>query len=369
MTLNLLLGPVFSGKTTELVRHAHRFDAIQWKCLLISPVSPQNSSHAQLSWENHIFTASLIDVDVNPYQIILIDDAHFFGKEFSIVETWLQSKTLYVAGLDADSNGVPYRDLLSWIPHADTVKKMTALIRKPKTRFEQANLSQEDPLATEDDVNKVLQMSPSSLKLSPSHKYSNYRPTRTNGELTLIMGPMFAGKTTELLRQATRYFHAGAHILFINHEWNARYGTIEICSHDGVKAGQTTWNSPRVHFMRKGKLQEIPQEKDHPIWTKIDAIFVEECQFFPDAQQMIPEWLKQGKDVFISGLDGDANKKPFGDLCWLVPWATYLEKQTALCRQCGDGTPAPFTRRFAPSTDQVDVGTSDKYEAVCRKHF
>lgn len=381
MSFHIILGPVFSGKTTELIRQGRRFSSIQWSVLLITPESPSSpSSHAQFAWDNTVQVSTLSNIQAESIKVILIDDAHFFksSENLQMILSWVQEgKIVWASGLDGDSNGEPYREFLSWIPKADTVKKMNAIVRSQSPhRFTEANITV--PNLIEDytqDFDKVLQLSPTennSAKVQSSQQFSSYRPSRFTGDLTIIFGSMFAGKTTELLRQATRYFHAGANILFINHEWNARYGTVEICTHDGVQASHATFNSPRVHFMRAGRLQDIPQDPEDPNWSKIDAIFIEEGQFFPDIL-LVREWVTQSnKKVFISGLDGDAQQRPFGDLCYLVPLASTVEKHCALCKHCGDGTLAPFTRKFSTPADvnnPVDVGSADKYEAVCRKHF
>lgn len=377
MSLNLLLGPVFSGKTTELVRQGRRFSSIGWSVLLISPENASDTSHSQLDWKRHQKVSKLSDACVDNERLLMIDDAHYFNDadDLSVLLKWVKSgKIVWCAGLDANAKGEPYKNYLSWIPKSDTAKKLTAIrLSSPYTRrFVEANVSVLNDLGlVNENVDKVLSLSPRNendmIGVRDSTPTGLYSAGRYTGELTIIFGPMFAGKTTELLRQATRYFHAGATILFVNHSWNSRYGTLEICSHDGNIASHKTFNSPRVHFMRMNTLSEIPQE-DNQMWDKIDCIFIEEGQFFKDIL-LVKKWIKEGKKVFISGLDGDAEQKPFGDLCWLVPYANYLEKQCALCRSCGDGTHAPFTRRIVASDSQVDVGSADKYEAVCRKHF
>lgn len=353
MALHFILGPVCSGKTTELLRHGHRFSAIQWSILFISP----QKQHS-LPWR----VISSFPIDVSE-QLILIDDAHYFENpnEWTILKEWLkQGKQVYISGLDSDAIGNPYRVLLSWIPYADTIYKLTALLPKLNHRFEEGSLSTKNKsLIHSLTLHRSEDASPIEL---PS---ADYMPHRITGELSLILGPMFAGKTTELIRQATRYFHAGATILFVNHEWNTRYGTIDICSHDGKRVNL---DSSRVYYHRCKLLNDIPKIYEL-IWDTIDAIFIEEGQFFEDANSIIPKWLQNEKQIYISGLDGDANQQPFGDLCWLIPWANHITKHRALCRHCGDGTEAPFTRRLIQSEQQVDIGTNDKYEAVCRKHL
>lgn len=390
MSLHLILGPVFSGKTTELIREGRRYASIKWSVILIKPnASDSQTTHTQYEWKDTLRVNALKEATPRiikthkqgQSQMVLLDDAHFFKEDdWEVVQDWIETKGVIVraAGLDSDSQGALYTNLLSQIPRAETIQKLTALVRiDTSSRFEEGTLSQEGSHSVDEERGMLLQMSPVSEQtretfLNRPNERAHFLPGRTKGELTLILGPMFAGKTTELLRQATRYFHAGAHILLINHEWNVRYGTVEICSHDGTQASphHGQWNSPRVHFMRTAHLKTIPMGSG--TWGKIDAIFVEEGQFFQDVEEVIPQWLIEGKQVYISGLDGDAERKPFGGMCWLVPWAKQVRKQCALCHLCGDGTEAPFTRRLtAPSQEgtPVDVGAGDKYEAVCRRHW
>jgi thymidine kinase len=111
-----------------------------------------------------------------------------------------------------------------------------------------------------------------------------------------------------------------------------------------------------------------------PEFARASAVVVDEAQFFVDC--LIPfvrEAVdRHGKHVIVVGLDGDAGRRPFGDVLALMAHADSIEKKTALCSHCGDGTPAIFTRRFtaAPAgAGQIAVGGADMYEPVCRAHF
>ena len=75
------------------------------------------------------------------------------------------------------------------------------------------------------------------------------------------------------------------------------------------------------------------------------------------------------KHVIVAGLDGDASRKPFGKLLELIPYADTIIKLKALCKKCNDGTEALFTSKKVHDDTTVDIGGSDKYEALCRKHF
>jgi thymidine kinase len=76
------------------------------------------------------------------------------------------------------------------------------------------------------------------------------------------------------------------------------------------------------------------------------------------------------KHVVISGLDGDADRKMFGDIIKLIPICDTVDKLRAYCNKCNDGTYAPFTKRLDGTTHTlVEIGGNEKYIPVCRFHF
>ena len=78
--------------------------------------------------------------------------------------------------------------------------------------------------------------------------------------------------------------------------------------------------------------------------------------------------MDAGKHVVVVGLDGDGTGKPFTHVLELVAIADSVEKKTALCGHCGDGTPAIFTKALSKQ-NRIAVGGADMYEPTCRKHF
>lgn len=78
---------------------------------------------------------------------------------------------------------------------------------------------------------------------------------------------------------------------------------------------------------------------------------------------------RDAKLVIISGLDGDFQRKSFGQILDLIPLADRVDKLSALCSKCRDGTPAIFSKRYAKGTEQIAVGGLDSYLPVCRKHY
>lgn len=180
------------------------------------------------------------------------------------------------------------------------------------------------------------------------------------GSLQLIIGPMYAGKSTELIRIIKRFKCLNKNVLVINHTFNNRYGSSSITTHN------------RDSFDECIILDELKkiEEEHNETFQHADVIVIEELQFFGDAYENITKWIDyHGKCVVAAGLDGDARKQPFGDVLRLIPHAEEVIKLKALCKRCGDGTEAIFSKRIVKNDETVLVGSVDVYEAVCRKHF
>lgn len=180
--------------------------------------------------------------------------------------------------------------------------------------------------------------------------------------LSLFIGPMYAGKTSELIRQIQRHEILGQNILVINHSINQRYGSSTITTHTKLSYDDC---------IIMGRIGEVYENED---WKRrfetADVIVIEELQFFPDAYDHVVQWCDvYKKNVIACGLDGDFRRQPFGDVLRLIPHAEKVIKLKALCKRCGDGTEASFTKRTVADDAQTRVGSDDVYEAVCRKHF
>jgi thymidine kinase len=189
-----------------------------------------------------------------------------------------------------------------------------------------------------------------SLEMSPS--------STPVGSLELIIGPMYAGKSTELIRIINRFKCLDKNVLVINHAINNRYGSSSLTTHN------------RDSFDECIILDKLSDAVSQEPFEKADVIVIEELQFFSDAYDSIIDWIDfKGKCVVAAGLDGDARKLPFGDVLRLIPHAEKVRKLNALCKRCGDGTKAHFSKRIVSDEQTVLVGSDDIYEAVCRKHF
>ena len=187
------------------------------------------------------------------------------------------------------------------------------------------------------------------------------------GRLELIIGPMYAGKSTELLRIVNRYKCLGKKVLAINHSINNRYGcSTVITTHDNKKLNGC---------LDLKHLSLLLTDKYETKFNEADVIIIEELQFFTDAVEIIKICIdKYDKIVICAGLDGDYKREPFGDVLYLIPLAEKVTKLTALCKKCGDGTSASFTKRYSKNeypknNKMIFVGGAESYEAVCREHY
>ncbi len=169
---------------------------------------------------------------------------------------------------------------------------------------------------------------------------------------------MFAQKTTELLRHIRRYKSIGFKVLVINYAHDTRYGSNCIASHDLDTV-------PARSVLHLGELS------DEEI-AAYDVIVIDEGQFFDDLRNHVESWVdKHDKlQVVVSGLDGDASRRPFGQMLDLVPIAENVLRLSSYCAVCRDGTAAHFTKKVSGSVEEtVEIGAADKYVPVCRLHW
>jgi thymidine kinase len=102
-----------------------------------------------------------------------------------------------------------------------------------------------------------------------------------------------------------------------------------------------------------------------------DLVIIEEGQFFPDLYDIVLRLVEVNqKRVVVVGLDGDSDRKPFGQILDLIPLADTVTKLTALCKRCNDGTVGLFSGFLSLKKDkQVCVGGTETYEPMCRRHY
>ncbi len=177
------------------------------------------------------------------------------------------------------------------------------------------------------------------------------------GVLEVITGPMFSGKSEELIRRLKRARIARQRVVCFKPDIDLRYHRTSIASHsDQTHAATTVANVERL------------REALYPQLDDVEVIGVDEVQFFDAA--IVPlavELIALGKRVIMAGLDTTFAAEPFGAVPNLMAIADTVSKLSAVCMVCGAA--AIHTQRLGQSQELVVVGAAGLYEARCRAHF
>ena len=175
--------------------------------------------------------------------------------------------------------------------------------------------------------------------------------------LDIVLGPMWAGKSSFIIGKIRRYRAIGWDVLVLANPLDDRYGSHVVSSHDKEQVSALA-------------IADLSSLSTNSHYQRARLLVIEEAQFYTGLYEFVKKAVEQdGKHVVCVGLDGDADRKPFGELLQLIPLCDNVEKIKSLCAECGDGTPALFTHRFAPSETQIQVGAEGTYTPLCRKHF
>ena len=181
------------------------------------------------------------------------------------------------------------------------------------------------------------------MTLTPKH----------SGWIEVICGPMFSGKTEELIRRLVRAQIAKHKVAIFKPNMDNRFEKEYIVSHN------------------QRKIKSIQVEDTAIILdylNKADVFGIDEAQFFDKSIVNVCKSLaNSGKRVVIAGLEKDYLTKSFGSMSELLVDAEYITKVNAICMSCGD--PANFSYRISAEKKQVIVGEGDKYEALCRRCY
>ncbi|XP_015575521.1 thymidine kinase a [Ricinus communis] len=182
--------------------------------------------------------------------------------------------------------------------------------------------------------------------------------SHTSGEIHVIVGPMFAGKTTTLLRRVQSETDDGRNVAIIKSNKDTRYGLDSIVTHDGVK----------LPCVALSNLSSFRQTFGSDAYEQLDVIGIDEAQFFEDLYDFCREAADHdGKTVIVAGLDGDYLRRSFGSVLDIIPLADSVTKLTARCEFCGKR--AFFTLRKTEDTRIEVIGGADVYMPVCRQHY
>lgn len=175
--------------------------------------------------------------------------------------------------------------------------------------------------------------------------------------LELIVGCMYSGKSSELIRRVKRLQTIQQSYVIYNSHIDTRYGSRGVYTHNR--------NHLPSHIV-----DNLLTQVDTSEYQQAETVFIDEAQFFSDLYEFVKVSVEtHNKQVVVIGLDGDSDRRNFGQIHQLVPLCDTITKLTALCSLCKDGTLGIFSKKIVNSSQTVDVGSTDKYMAVCRKCY
>jgi thymidine kinase len=174
------------------------------------------------------------------------------------------------------------------------------------------------------------------------------------GWIEVICGPMFSGKSEELMRRLRRAMIARKRVQVFKPVIDDRYSHDEIVSHGDIRMRSEVVNNA----------MEIVKTLD---W-RTQVVGVDEANFMgPELIEIASQLADSGKQVILAGLDTDFMGRPFTPIPELLAHAESITKTLAICMRCGN--PAKHTQRLVESDDLIVVGAAGMYEARCRRCF
>ena len=190
--------------------------------------------------------------------------------------------------------------------------------------------------------------------------------------LEVILGCMFSGKSTRLVEIYKQCQFCNISVAVINHSLDNRYDDELLSTHDQIKIPciktdklLDIWSD---NIALESNIDLIPKINDKIKLAFSNVILINEGQFFPDLEEFVRIILNSGKKIYVCGLDGDFERKKFGQILDLIPLCDKVTKLTSLCSLCKNGTPGIFSKRISEETEQTVVGTTN-YIPVCRNCY
>ncbi|MBM3194162.1 MAG: hypothetical protein FJZ60_00175 [Chlamydiae bacterium] len=175
-----------------------------------------------------------------------------------------------------------------------------------------------------------------------------------NQTFIIYTGPMMSAKTTSLLSTLDRYKYQGKKIAAYKPKLDDRYSIDNISTHGGWKFPATCIKLGRDILENLTLLEENPQ-----------VIAVDEAFMIPGISEVLIWLYRSGYSIVVSSLDLSATGKPFDEIESMLPWATKVEKLSAVCVVCNND--AYYTYKKQTGGDEIEVGGSELYEPRCIK--
>ena len=181
---------------------------------------------------------------------------------------------------------------------------------------------------------------------------------KKQGKLIVHTGSMFSGKTTSLWRELYRMTIANYKTVAFKPAVDNRDSDKKIVSHDNLSLDAI-------------KIENLNEIIDYVKKNEIDAIGIDELQFFPNEPSEVVDifnkLMAKNITIVVSGLDMDYKTKPFEIIKEIMPLADELIKHHAICASCGEDAWASY--RKSTDDSRIQIGSEDVYEPLCRSCY
>jgi thymidine kinase len=197
----------------------------------------------------------------------------------------------------------------------------------------------------------------------------NMAQPHPSGYLEIILGSMYSGKTSRIVEIYKQCKFCNISVSVINHSIDNRYDNTLLSTHDHIKIPciktERLLDLWEEDINMESNIKNIPRIIDKFKIATSSVILINEGQFFSDLETFVKILLLNNKKIYVCGLDGDYERKKFGQILDLIPLCDKVTKLTSLCNLCKNGTPGIFSKRITNEKEQTIVG-SDNYIPVCR---
>lgn len=382
--LNVLVGPP-SFKTERLLIESKKWDKLekQGKCDIIG-FHRQKESIERLTTDNLSYfiegryyrgplkiqsyikrdTLNSSTTNEEHFYVVAVDDCQFEDQQPDVLAYTLDTLAndgnfVIAAGVDQNSEGDPYTATAYLLALADNVEKHTARCSKcGALATKSAYIKSKDFIpAGKNNEEKPLNLSVDAFEPRCKDCWTNGKI----GQLTVICGPMFSGKTLTLLKKIDYLERKNASFEVFVPDVVAKNDDNSLIS-QGICDTPIQVEAEGV----KNSTEILEYWKDN----HYEYVLIDEAQFFDSSLvENLEEIIQGGSNVVIAGIEVDFQAKPFMPVPRLMAIADVIEKQTSLCEIEGCTNEAVRTMRTSESTKRILVGGKEDYKAVCRKHF
>jgi len=176
---------------------------------------------------------------------------------------------------------------------------------------------------------------------------------KSTGGIQLILGPMFSGKSSELIKLIRRFNVKKQKTVVVKYSFDNRY------SQEDVVSTHDKFHYPAIKCVSLLEVKSILEEHD--------VIGIDEGQFFPDLLQVCEDLANKGKNIVISALNANFKREAFESILHIFPKCEKIINLQSICYFCNED--APFTLRTVNNSEEILIGGIESYKPVCRSCY